>query len=84
VRVHLIGTEDGEAEIGTGEAAGQLPIWSADGANPALSAIQSWRWPSAAACRLRTLAKSVADVTAPRAKLTPTRQAGRTGGEAGQ
>jgi hypothetical protein len=84
VRVHLIGTEDREAEIGTGEAAGQLLSRFADEANPVLSAIQIWLWPPIAASRLGAVAESVADVAALRAELAATREADRAGGEAGR
>lgn len=84
VRVHLIGTEDGEAEIGTGAAAGQFLSWFAYEANPALSAIQAWPWLPTAAGGLGAVIESVAGVATLRAELVATRQAGRAGGEAGR
>jgi hypothetical protein len=84
VRVHLIGTEDGEAEIGTGEAAGQLLSWFAYEANAALSAIQAWLWLPTAAGGLGAVVESVARVAALRAELVATQETGRAGGEVGR
>ena len=82
MRVHQIGTEGGEAEIGAGEAAGQFLSWLTGEANPALTGIQTWRWPPTAAGDLGAPAVSVAGVAALCAKVAAAWQPGRADGAA--
>ena len=82
MRVHQIGTEGGEAQIGAGEAAGQFLSWLTSEANPALTGIQTCLWPPTAAGLLGAHAESGAGVAALCVKATAARRPGRAGGEA--
>jgi mevalonate pyrophosphate decarboxylase len=81
--VHLIGTGDGEAEIGAGEAAGQFLSRLTGEANPAaLAGIRTWLWPPTAAGLLGARAESAAGAAALCVKVAAAWQPGRADGEA--
>jgi hypothetical protein len=82
VRVHLIGTGDGEPEIGTGAAASQLLSWLTGEANLGLTVTKTRLWLPTAAEVLGTPAVSAAGVAASRTKIAVAWRAGRAGREA--
>ena len=84
MRVHLIGTDGGEAEIGAGEAAGQFLCWLTGEANPELTRIRTRLWSPTAAGLLGTYSGSAAAVAALCVKVAAAWQPGRAGREAGR